>query len=327
MPNSEPKLIQIPRPLWSLRTLALPCTAFLANFFKQGGFARLGDLHNRQWADLPRVRRGDPLVRRELRALLRKVAEHPECARLGPWVATDRLPGDWNIFFVPPRARSASPLELPLPVRLRDALQMRHIDTLGDLHGMPVSLLRHTPNFGRTSLRALLDVMTRIARGEFEPPRGAQTLRPAVLLPWLDRLIAQLPPRQHRILMARFGGAGQPRKTLDAVGQRFGLTRERVRQIQEIICHRLPRLGGPAFLDALRQLAKVLAAEGSPRSPQQVARWLEPLPASARFPSEFYARLLVRILRRLAPEAKPLRRRSSAASSGGPPATRSLLPA
>ena len=46
-------------------------------------------------------------------------------------------------------------------------------------------------------------------------------------------LISGLSPRQKNIVLERFGLQGGERKTLEAVGNQFGITRERVRQIQD----------------------------------------------------------------------------------------------
>ena len=40
-------------------------------------------------------------------------------------------------------------------------------------------------------------------------------------------------PREQRILKLRFGLSGVDEKTLEEVGQQFGVTRERIRQIQD----------------------------------------------------------------------------------------------
>ncbi|HEX3800186.1 MAG TPA: RNA polymerase sigma factor RpoD/SigA [Verrucomicrobiae bacterium] len=45
-------------------------------------------------------------------------------------------------------------------------------------------------------------------------------------------LISKLAPRELEILRHRFGLDGEPEKTLDEMGQKFGLTRERIRQLQ-----------------------------------------------------------------------------------------------
>jgi hypothetical protein len=46
-------------------------------------------------------------------------------------------------------------------------------------------------------------------------------------------LLAQLPERSRKVLIHRFGlGAGSERRTLDAIGKEYGITRERIRQIE-----------------------------------------------------------------------------------------------
>jgi RNA polymerase primary sigma factor len=53
----------------------------------------------------------------------------------------------------------------------------------------------------------------------------------------LDRL----DPRERAILNERFGLDGRPEKTLEEVGAGMGVTRERIRQIQEIALRKLRR--------------------------------------------------------------------------------------
>ena len=46
------------------------------------------------------------------------------------------------------------------------------------------------------------------------------------------KMINELKPREREVIMARYGiGDGRP-KTLEEVGQSFGVTRERIRQIE-----------------------------------------------------------------------------------------------
>jgi RNA polymerase primary sigma factor len=48
----------------------------------------------------------------------------------------------------------------------------------------------------------------------------------------IDRALESLPERERRVIELRFGlHGGQPR-TLDEVGRTFGVTRERIRQIE-----------------------------------------------------------------------------------------------
>jgi len=55
----------------------------------------------------------------------------------------------------------------------------------------------------------------------------------------LQDMVKELDPREATILHYRFGLDGGPEKTLEEVGQKFGVTRERVRQIQNIALRKL----------------------------------------------------------------------------------------
>jgi RNA polymerase primary sigma factor len=55
----------------------------------------------------------------------------------------------------------------------------------------------------------------------------------------LHEMIKTLDPREATILKFRFGLDGGPEKTLEDVGEKFGVTRERVRQIQNIALNKL----------------------------------------------------------------------------------------
>ncbi|MEO5802868.1 MAG: sigma factor-like helix-turn-helix DNA-binding protein, partial [Verrucomicrobiota bacterium] len=48
-----------------------------------------------------------------------------------------------------------------------------------------------------------------------------------------------LEPREQEILRSRFGFGGDEEKTLEEIGRKFGVTRERIRQIQEIALAKL----------------------------------------------------------------------------------------
>lgn len=50
----------------------------------------------------------------------------------------------------------------------------------------------------------------------------------------LDDLLEVLDERERKIIDARFGLTGQKPKTLEEVGKEFGVTRERIRQLENI---------------------------------------------------------------------------------------------
>ena len=57
----------------------------------------------------------------------------------------------------------------------------------------------------------------------------------------LDGLLTVLDERERKIIDARFGLNGQKSRTLEEVGQEFGVTRERIRQLQNIALRKLRR--------------------------------------------------------------------------------------
>ena len=48
----------------------------------------------------------------------------------------------------------------------------------------------------------------------------------------MEGMLDTLSPRERRVLQLRFGLADGQQRTLEEVGKRFGVTRERVRQIE-----------------------------------------------------------------------------------------------
>ena len=58
----------------------------------------------------------------------------------------------------------------------------------------------------------------------------------------LQDMVKKLSPREATILSARFGLEGGSERTLEEVGEKFGITRERVRQIQNIALKKLRRM-------------------------------------------------------------------------------------
>jgi RNA polymerase primary sigma factor len=58
----------------------------------------------------------------------------------------------------------------------------------------------------------------------------------------LHEFITRLDPRESRILRYRFGLDGGSERTLEEVGQHFGVTRERIRQLQNAALLKLRRM-------------------------------------------------------------------------------------
>lgn len=63
----------------------------------------------------------------------------------------------------------------------------------------------------------------------------------------IQTVVSRLAPRDKRIIMLRFGLDGAPPRTLQAIGDEVGLTKERVRQLETKALKRLRELLGPGF--------------------------------------------------------------------------------
>jgi len=68
-----------------------------------------------------------------------------------------------------------------------------------------------------------------------------ELLRDKNLLGEVDGLLEVLDPREKKIILQRFGLDGGKPKTLEDVGRDFGITRERIRQLQNIALAKLRR--------------------------------------------------------------------------------------
>lgn len=91
----------------------------------------------------------------------------------------------------------------------------------------------------------------------------------------LARVLPDLPPRERQIITRRFGLDGEPPQTLEEIGRRLGITRERTRQLQTLALQRLAqalkRLDSP-----VARHAKAVAQAGQQKKPRSVTRWPAP---------------------------------------------------
>ncbi|HVY69959.1 MAG TPA: sigma-70 family RNA polymerase sigma factor, partial [Verrucomicrobiae bacterium] len=69
-----------------------------------------------------------------------------------------------------------------------------------------------------------------------------QQLEDKTVTKMLQELVKTLEEREQEILNYRFGLDGGSERTLEEVGERFGVTRERVRQIQNLALRKLRKM-------------------------------------------------------------------------------------
>lgn len=77
--------------------------------------------------------------------------------------------------------------------------------------------------------------------GDAEAQDPFELLRDKDLRDEVGDLLDVLDDRERKIINSRFGLDGQKPKTLEEVGEKFGVTRERIRQLQNIALHKMRR--------------------------------------------------------------------------------------
>jgi RNA polymerase primary sigma factor len=77
--------------------------------------------------------------------------------------------------------------------------------------------------------------------GDAEAQDPFELLRDKDLRDEVGDLLDVLDERERKIINSRFGLDGQKPKTLEEVGEKFGVTRERIRQLQNIALHKMRR--------------------------------------------------------------------------------------
>jgi RNA polymerase primary sigma factor len=58
----------------------------------------------------------------------------------------------------------------------------------------------------------------------------------------VSELVERLPEREYNILRLRFGLDGGPERSLEEIGKEFGVTRERIRQLQNLALNKLRKM-------------------------------------------------------------------------------------
>ncbi len=204
------------------------------------------------------------------------------------------LPAEVERLAVPTAAKNLSPFDFPASVRLDGVFRRRGIKRLGQLDGVSVADLRRMGNCGRRTVAELIQLLQRVGAGEFFTP--ADPLAPASLVAMLRKLdvaITLLRPREREILFLRLGaGKGNRLWTLEEAGQKYGLTRERVRQIMDLILPSLRKAGGPGLAVQLREIAARCERAVCPLTPELFVDWLRGNKKPGRLPLSIYVRLL-----------------------------------
>ncbi|GAB4467360.1 MAG: RNA polymerase sigma factor RpoD [Anaerolineae bacterium] len=121
----------------------------------------------------------------------------------------------------------------PTPEEIADALDMepRKVQWMLKVSWQPLSLEHPVGEEEDSELGSFIE--------DDRTPTPSQTVYDTLLSEKVEELLATLTPREARILRLRFGLQNGRAYTLEEVGQKFGLTRERIRQIEGKALRRL----------------------------------------------------------------------------------------
>jgi len=179
---------------------------------------------------------------------------------------------------------------MPLSVRLGGVLQKMGFRNLGDLHGVLYDQVISMRNCGQRSIRELRALIERVQGGEFDFSR-VKGLGLDCLATQADIAIDSIASRERNMLLLRLGGSGQKPMTLEEIGSKYNLTRERVRQVVDLLFDRIYKHGGPAVDTLLARLAEKCLSNVCPLTPELFKQWLGAKAAECRYPMTFYVRL------------------------------------
>jgi len=133
--------------------------------------------------------------------------------------------------------QSLGRLPLPEEIAVEMGIDVEKVHHLRKIKQKSVSL--ETPVGDDEKDSTLADFI----QDEKTPPPSLQAAR-NLLKDRLAEISANLTPRERKILALRFGLDNGVSKTLEEVGQEFGVTRERIRQIQAKSLEKIRRLQG-----------------------------------------------------------------------------------
>ncbi|MFO8006437.1 MAG: sigma factor-like helix-turn-helix DNA-binding protein [Candidatus Brocadiia bacterium] len=194
---------------------------------------------------------------------------------------------------VPRSARGWSVSRLPASTRVRNILNKMGVSVLGDLHGVRLADIEEVKGCGRVSTEELLSLVRQVQQGEFDPLGDSVTaLRPAAVLEFIDSALEGTDARNRGIFLLRLGGRGGSPMTLQQIGERYDLTRERVRQVAVQVGERLKRTMLREAKPLMERLAQMCTDNVCPITPLLVEEWRAESSGTGQYPVRFYVRVL-----------------------------------
>jgi hypothetical protein len=287
---AEPKRVFIPQGVrgWSIEQL--PFSVRLAGVLKNRGWRVLGDLHGAEIEQLLQTKNCGRGTIQELRLFVNRL----QAGIVGnyPTIPAGEVEEPKRVV-IPQGVRSWPIEQLPFSARLAGVLKKKGCRILGDLHATEVEQLLRTKNCGRRTIQELKLFINRLQAGEFDSAATiGEGFEVAQLLRFLDERIDAMAVRERGMLIMRFGGGVQEAATLEELGIKYDLTRERVRQILNKLFKHLNKSVWLSFGDQLNRIVNQCLASVRPLTPELLSQGVGQQASSCSFSIPFYIRLL-----------------------------------
>ncbi|MGI9034597.1 MAG: sigma-70 family RNA polymerase sigma factor, partial [Pyrinomonadaceae bacterium] len=318
--------IFIPRSIRAWTTETLPVSIRLWNVLRRLGYQNLGDLQGESYKEIYQTKNCGRKSLLELRDFIAEYLSDNDAQELTNFIERKKLSEiktrQSETIYIPQEARGLSLSSFSLPTRLSNVLGNLDFHLVGDLQGFAFNEFKNLGNCGKKTFLELQEFVAKIQQDDFN---GEMSVPQIVLMPqelnlsrlveFIDGFLNELPPRERDILDLRFGASGSASFTLEEVGEKYGLTRERIRQIQSQLLKTLKNRFGQAGERLFGQISRDCLAAVCPLTPQLLVFWTEKDTADFSFSPSFY----VRLLSELAPEVPVL---AAGQISQGHPRTR-----
>lgn len=298
--------IFIPQSVRESATAELPVSIRLWNVLQKLGYRKLGDLHGESYKEIYLAKNCGRGTILELRDFIAEYLSDDDSQELANFIETKKAAENEKrqpeTIYIPQEVRGLPLAVFPIPTRLSNALNDLDFRLVGDLHDFHVKNLKTLRNCGSHTVSELKIFVEKLQQGDFKIDSSVpqitltpQELNLAQFIEFVDNFLSELPPRERDILGLRFGATGEKPLTLEEVGGKYGVTRERIRQIQSQNLKRLKLRLGQAGEKLFEQVNRDCLTVVCPLTPQLLVYWTQKDLTDFSFSPSFYIRLLAEI--------------------------------
>lgn len=298
--------ISIPFEAHEWKTENLPISIRLWHVLQIFDCRKLGDLHGKSYKEIFNMKDCGRKTILELRDFIVQLQSADSVRHLSNLIEIGKIEKkekrQSETIYIPQESRGLPLSSFPFSTRLTNVFLNSDFRLLGDLHGFPLNKLKTLRNCGLDTILELKDFVGKIQKGQFqmEPTLTEIAITPtnlnlAQLIEFIDNFLAEFSPRDQDILGLRFGATSGKPLTLEEIGGRYELTRERVRQIESRAVKKLKFRLGQAGDRLFGQLHRDCLAAVCPLTPDLLVYWAEKDASDFCFSPSFYLKLLAEL--------------------------------